>query len=675
MDSTTLDRLTGWIGAHPLAAGLLVASIALADALPLVGMVVPSMAILLAVGTLIGLGILDPLWILACAAVGAFAGDLLGYLVGHRYGDRLRAVWPFSRYPQWLLRGEALFQRRGAWGVVIGRQIGAMRPFVPAIAGMLGMRPLPFTLAALIGALLWAPLYLAPGWLLGASWERIAAVAGRLGLLVLGCIALVAATISIIRRSYAFCAPRIGGRLERWVDWARRHPRGGQLLRGVLDPNAPESASLILLTLALLAMGLGGLVLLAIAGHERAAPAWDTYLAQSMTAFRHPLADRLALHLQALGSPLHVLASLLPGLLWLRWRGRQLAFRHWAGLLLASGSIAALLCALAPRLWPPSPMPGLHSAAFSAAAPGVLLAAAGWSFFAALMADEMPRKRRAWPYVLAGLVMLGVAMPRLYLGMAWSSTLAASLLLGAAIGALFGIAYRRRQRARLWHWPLVRIQLGGASAIAGLWLLFTPVPDAGLLPTAPARQLDEDGWLEGTVELPRQRDDFGSERRWPLNLQVLGDPATLADTLLASGWQRPVQGGWIDLLGLFDFRDGSRTPPYLPLIHDGRAEALLLRHPATDGSEWQLRLWPTPWRDAHGRVLHVGHLGRFVEARPFSLWRQWSLAGDEAAGLERVRGPLAGWTPPEASAAAQGDAPLRLSLPASASTVESMRTP
>lgn len=635
MESARLAALTEWIAAHPLPAGLLIAAVALLDALPVAGMVVPSMAILFAVGALMGLGVLDPAWIIACAALGAFIGDTLGYALGRRYGQRLRTMWPFSRHPQWLERGERLFQRHAAWGVISGRQIGAIRPFVPAIAGMLGMPVRHFLLAASVSALAWALVYLAPGWLLGRSWELISAVAGRLGLLLLLLLVVLGASIWLTRRIYGWAAPRVGGWLELATAWARAHPRGGKLLRGLLDPKAPESPALILFALALLAATAGGLSLLAATAGEEGAPAADAQFAAALRALSHPFADQLALQLLPLTGAGFALASLLPGLIWLAHRGHRLALQHAVGALVAAALAALLLTTL--RL--PAPLPGLHSEGFAPIATGPLIAAAGWSLFAALMADEMPRKPRAWPYVLAVLVVLGSALPRLYLGLHWGSAVLASALLGAAIGALFGIAYRRHQRGRFWQQPLRRAQLGGASLLALIWLALAPAMPEALLPTPPPKPLPADWTLPGRGVLPAQREDFAEARRWPLQLHWLGDPQTLAATLVAAGWQRvePAQG--VALLGGFDFRASTAAPPYLPLSHDGRTEALLLRRAASEG-EWQLRLWATPWRDTEGRVLHLGHLGRFVEDRPLGLWRRWRLLGDEDEGQRTLHGIL-----------------------------------
>lgn len=140
MDSNTLDSLLAWIGQNPLLAGVVIFLIAFIDALLLVGFAVPSLPLLFGIGTLAGLGLINPWYAMACAAAGAFLGDALSYAFGRYQGRHLRRIWPFNRHPQWLARGEAFFHRHGLKGIVIARYVGAVRPLVPAIAGMLHMR-------------------------------------------------------------------------------------------------------------------------------------------------------------------------------------------------------------------------------------------------------------------------------------------------------------------------------------------------------------------------------------------------------------------------------------------------------------------------------------------------------------------------------------------------------
>ena len=186
------ENTVAWIGDHPLAAGLVIFLIAFADSVIILGAVVPALPLLFVIGVLIGLGEISGPYAVACAALGAFAGDGVSYWVGRRWGGSLRQVWPFHRYPQLLDRGEVLFRRNELKSILIARYVGAIRPFVPAIAGIAKMplrRYLPVSLVACIS---WAALFLAPGWIFGASYDAVAAVADRLAL-VLGALAVVLA--------------------------------------------------------------------------------------------------------------------------------------------------------------------------------------------------------------------------------------------------------------------------------------------------------------------------------------------------------------------------------------------------------------------------------------------------------------------------------------------------
>ncbi|HEY4559980.1 MAG TPA: DedA family protein, partial [Lysobacter sp.] len=180
MTSSWLDTTTAWISAHPVAAGALIFLVAFCDAVIVLGIVVPALPLLFAVGTLIGLGHLNGPYAIASAALGAFVGDGMSYWIGRRWGPQLRQRGPFARYPQWLDRGETMFRRHGTKSIFIARFVGAVRPFVPAIAGMLDIPALRYLVPSAIACLIWAASFLAPGWLLGASYEAVAAVADRL---------------------------------------------------------------------------------------------------------------------------------------------------------------------------------------------------------------------------------------------------------------------------------------------------------------------------------------------------------------------------------------------------------------------------------------------------------------------------------------------------------------
>ena len=257
MESIRWDALLDWISQHPLAAGVVIFLIAFLDALLIVGVAVPAAPLLFAVGTLVGLGHIDGTYAVICAALGAFCGDGVSYVLGRRYGDSLKTRWPFAQNPQWLERGDAAFKRHGMKSLVIGRFVGAIRPFIPAIAGMVRMPSQKYVAATAVAAVLWALALLVPGWLFGASLDLVAAVAGRLAIVIGLVLALVAALWGIVLYSWRWLAPRAHDLLVRLLDWSHRHPVIGRYSEALIDPNRRESPSLLLLAVALLFAGWG----------------------------------------------------------------------------------------------------------------------------------------------------------------------------------------------------------------------------------------------------------------------------------------------------------------------------------------------------------------------------------------------------------------------------------
>ncbi|RZA17042.1 MAG: DedA family protein, partial [Lysobacteraceae bacterium] len=251
MQSAWFDATIAWISAHPHAAGGLVFLIAFCDALAVVGIVVPALPLLFAVGTLIGLGHLDGPYALLCAALGAFAGDALSYWIGHRWGASMRGLWLFRRYPQLLDRGETLFRRHGSKGILIARFVGAVRPFVPAVAGMLHMPLRRYAPASAFAAAAWAAVFLAPGWIFGASYDAVAAVADKLALVLLGLFAALALAWALVLYTWRWFAAHADNLLARALRWTRAHPRLGRYAAALIDPRRPESASLLVLACCL----------------------------------------------------------------------------------------------------------------------------------------------------------------------------------------------------------------------------------------------------------------------------------------------------------------------------------------------------------------------------------------------------------------------------------------
>ncbi len=617
------DQIVAWISAHPQAAGGLVFLIAFCDALAVVGIVVPALPLLFAVGTLIGLGHMNGPYAVVCAAAGAFAGDAVSYWIGYRWGPAMRDLWLFRRYPQLLDRGETLFRRHGSKGIVIARFIGAVRPFVPAVAGMVRLPLRLYLPASAFAALAWAVTFLAPGWLFGTSYDAVAAVADKLVLVLLCLFAALALAWAVVLYTWRWFAAHADNLLARALRWTRMHPRLGRYAAALIDPRRPESASLVILAACLFAVawlwaGLSASLLL-----QGGTLAVDQTLQTTMFALRNPLADRLMASLAAIGSAPVLGTCSAFALGWLAWRKRWRAAAHWVaaisvGLLLTEGLDAVIEM---PR--PPTAVVG-----FSFPSIAVTMTTIVFGFFAVLIARELPGRNRVWPYLLAGVATALVAFARLYLGAHWLSDVMSGVLLGVAWLLVLGIAYRRHSTRSFWMRPLAWT-FYGSFLLAAFWYAPRSV-DATLDrfdPPPPQASLTMAAWWEQGLHDPR---DF--------DVEIAGQLQPLQQRLLADGWHVQPEADWIAVLGLLDDDTSLAERPVLPVALDVHPEALLLRRTGDHADQIDvLRLWPAPARIQDGTPLWVGRFETMQARKQLRLLMLWKPLPSQAGLPADVR--------------------------------------
>jgi membrane protein DedA with SNARE-associated domain len=159
------DRLTALLQSHPEQAGLIIGLLVFAESLAFVGFLVPSTALLLAIGALVGTGAIAPEPVLMFAIVGAVAGDAISYELGRWMGPAALRRKALRRHRRTVARARLFIHRAGMLAMILGRFTGPVRSFVPLVGGMLRMGRVRFQIANLIGAVLWIPVMLAPGFL------------------------------------------------------------------------------------------------------------------------------------------------------------------------------------------------------------------------------------------------------------------------------------------------------------------------------------------------------------------------------------------------------------------------------------------------------------------------------------------------------------------------------
>ena len=179
------QQLLEWVNLHPAWANTIIFLVAMAESLAIIGLIVPGVVIMFGIGALIASDAIAFWPALGWAVAGAITGDSFSFWLGHHYRERLRSLWPFNKHPVSLNRGIAFFDKYGGKSVAIGRFFGPVRAVIPLVAGMMGMHPLRFVAANVLSALVWAPAYLLPGIVFGASLELASEVALRLVILLL----------------------------------------------------------------------------------------------------------------------------------------------------------------------------------------------------------------------------------------------------------------------------------------------------------------------------------------------------------------------------------------------------------------------------------------------------------------------------------------------------------
>jgi membrane protein DedA with SNARE-associated domain len=201
----TITRYAWW-------SGPIVGLLAFFESLVVIGLFVPAIATMIAIGGLIGVGLIDPAPVVICALVGAILGDWVSYTLGSSLGPAIyRHRW-LRGHKLAFARARLFFRRYGFVSVLLGRFLGPIRSTVPVVAGVLRMPHGSFQLANILSALLWVPALLLPGYFAGGELARFGLEAEHLLLLgvalcfvpmLLGWIALKTFNKPRQRRSHA----------------------------------------------------------------------------------------------------------------------------------------------------------------------------------------------------------------------------------------------------------------------------------------------------------------------------------------------------------------------------------------------------------------------------------------------------------------------------------------
>jgi membrane protein DedA with SNARE-associated domain/membrane-associated phospholipid phosphatase len=432
--------LSGW------AALAVVFLFPLLEASAFVGVVVPGEIAVLLGGVLAANHRVSLAAVFAAAIAGAVIGDSVGYWVGHRYGTRLLDSRPGRVVrPEHRRRGERYLAERGGRAVLLGRFTAALRALIPGLAGMARMPYRTFLVYNLAGAALWASAVVLAGYLAGASWQRAAHWASRVGLAILVLVGLALVLRVVARRA----GPRLRAARARVAaapavaHARRRFPGPVRWLGRRLDPGTPDG--LALTVTVLVAAGFAAAfasVAQDVAAVEESAlldPRVQQFAVEHRTAWLTPVMAAAAW----LGSGYVLVPVLVGGTVPLLRRGdRRGAGRLWAA---AVGVVA--LYAFAKLLVPRPPPPAVeaigHVAGPAFPSGQVSQAVAAWGMLATVYAAGRTGRVRAAVCAAAALVVVLIGAAQVYLGLHWlTDVLGGYALAGCWLAVLVGLHLR-----------------------------------------------------------------------------------------------------------------------------------------------------------------------------------------------------------------------------------------
>lgn len=639
-----LELLTSAAAAHPDRALALVTLVAFAESLAIVGTVVPAAVVMFAAGALVGHRSLGLAPTLACAAMGAIAGDALSYELGRAQQQRMRAWRAFRRHAQAIQRAEAFIQRHGAASVVLARFTGAVRAFVPLLAGFAHMPRGRFYLTNVVSALLWAPAHILPGVVFGTSLQLAEAASGRLVVLLLAVALVLWTAVWITTHALRWIVPQ-ATRLRDWlVHRAKsRETRLARITLALLDPARHGSRALLAgLALLVASMWLFLGVIEDILSNDALVIA-DRAVFTFLQQLRTDAGDRAMVAITEMGSVGVMLPLIAAVLAWLLWHRSWRTAGYWLGIVASAELLVQVLKWTLGRHRPLQLYQGVEQFSFPSGHATVSAVVLG--FLAFLLTRGQGARWRLAVAIGAALYVSLVAFSRLYLGAHWLSDVVGGMSFGLAWVSFVAMVYTHRGvREPLAVRHMAMLAVATIAIAAGLWISWRGAADLRRYSVRIEPQtMTQAAWLDGGWRtLPQRRREFAGEEKEALPLQWACDGPAMDRALAAAGWKPVPALSMATALRSLAPQTALQDLPALPKFDGGRASSLVMARPSDNKNArevlrfWRSNLVVASSRDAPVRVWY-GAASLQERSGPRGLWvRETAMdAGSVAQDLAR----------------------------------------
>jgi membrane protein DedA with SNARE-associated domain/membrane-associated phospholipid phosphatase len=636
-----------YFSANPGWALVIIFLIAMGEALLVIGLFVPSTAVLVGAGVLIGTGHLSFWPVIVVTSIGAIVGDQLSYWAGRFFGERLKTMWPLNHYPQLVAKGEDFVRQHGGKSVAIGRFVPGVKSVVPGVVGMLGMNQLYFVIVNVTSGIVWAFAHVVPGVLIGQGLAFAGELSGRLLVVLLVLLGILLFAGYVIRLAAAGVSPYLNHLLARVSDWARAKPgRSWQRFARAVAPDNPRSVVIVLFA----AIAFTGAIAFLNIGFRMATgdavSNIDLSAASLMRETRNAPADEIMTVITMMGDTVVMVALALAILGWLIWHKAYRA-AYAAGFAIVAAKLFEMAMKAGIQRARPSELSYAGVDFFSFPSGHATMSTVIFGILAVLVSHSMGRWGRAVVYALCGILVVAIAYSRVYLGAHWLSDVVAGLLFGAVMMAAFGVVIEAIPPRRIKPLGLFASALGVFLVVGGLHVA-TGLARAHELYATPERQVlvPMAQWVDTDWQtLPARRIDLAGRPEENFIAQYAGDLGTLSRVLSQSGWSAVPVWTWRESLPYLNPEASLAELPPRPALHEGlKAKLTLTRKPA-DGADARevLRVYKTGLAAAEGdlyKPVYLVSLTREVRGNGFSLY---AIPALEPAGDADIAALSATW--------------------------------
>jgi membrane-associated phospholipid phosphatase len=473
--------------------------------------------------------------------------------------------------------------------------------------------------------------------LFGASLEVASEYAGRMSLVLIIAVVVLWLTWWFIWTAYELLASRSARWLRHVIRWLRRHPVFRRIAGPLLDSSQPEVLSITMMGILLVLVFWSMVILLFLSPFSTHPQSIDQAVQAYALALRNHVADPVMVALTQLSQLWVLIPTSVALLLWLIGAGRKKAALHWL-VAMGGGVILQVLLGWSLRATPILSETGANALYDPSAA--LTLATVVLGYYAVMIARELQRRKRKWPYVIIGLLLSLLVLSRLYLGLDWMSGALMGVALGMTWTFVVGIAYRQRA-VRGFNGMAASLIFFGMLTATFVWQVGQNIEQdvEALTVPLPQREISSGRWWEEEWRyLPSERTRLSSVAARAFNLQYAGDPESLAQVLAASGWQEPESANWRWPILSMNPEPTEFSLPPLKKDYLGRADTMLLHRLGGDPSTQEtIRIWDSGIRlKPGGQVVYLGQISTDVLVQRlgvFSYWRAIPAEDESVSGL------------------------------------------